>query len=745
MWQIQGLPFKLHAVTLLTLVLGVVVAAQVEMFSWPFAHRTLFLLLLAWGLLTSFEARLEYRVQDYRFTLGPAGICLAQVFLGTPAAMIVATASALADTLLNDNGRVERELGQATRPYAAVFHVSNAWIATAVGGTAYDFLYHQLDALPRVAVYLVATVAWAIAFLLPLTVIEMAGHSAARDYPLRRSWLQSIKRWAPSCISAVILSLCSLALFDTFGRTRAISYVGFLLIVYFAHRFYIEKDLAARQFELALAGARDGVAILEEHRIVYANDAFAELLDRPLEKVIGTDYGRYLAPHSLGWSDIEALREAGTAELELRRQDDTLVRVEVSTSPVLYHGRECLQLVARDVTARHALHLQAAESQKLRALGQMASGVAHDFNNGLMAIVGNLSVAQAVLSRPNPSSEALKMAADRLKMAEQSAMDAASTVRRLQIYSRPAPDVIETVELVDLCREVRLILRPLWYDRAQSEGRDILVEVSGEPPVPVEASPSELREAFTNLVTNAIHALPHGGVIRLQAMVEAGEAVVIVSDNGVGMPQELVDHIFEPFFTTKGKLGSGLGLFVTAGIVNHHGGRIEVKSVEGEGTTFTLHFPLAAEQAERETSVLPPIPPDLKVLIVEDDPSVRYATSGMLESAGVAVEAASDGATALEALSAGSYNLVITDRSMPGMTGMELARTVHAQYPRIPIIMITGWLGQTQEDEVEEPNDLIAARLHKPIQMPALLGAIHTAMLSVPPEEPLEAEAAVAE
>jgi CheY-like chemotaxis protein len=133
------------------------------------------------------------------------------------------------------------------------------------------------------------------------------------------------------------------------------------------------------------------------------------------------------------------------------------------------------------------------------------------------------------------------------------------------------------------------------------------------------------------------------------------------------------------------------------------------------------------------------------VLIVEDDPSVRYATVGMLESAGVAVEAASDGATALEALAAGEYSLVITDRSMPGMTGMELARTVHAQYPRLPIIMITGWLGQVQEEETaEEPESIIAATLHKPIQMPALLGAIHTAMSRVPPE-PEPAEAGVAE
>jgi CheY-like chemotaxis protein len=183
---------------------------------------------------------------------------------------------------------------------------------------------------------------------------------------------------------------------------------------------------------------------------------------------------------------------------------------------------------------------------------------------------------------------------------------------------------------------------------------------------------------------------------------------------------------------------------VTAGIVNHHGGRIAVQSAEGEGTTFTLHFPLAEEQAEHETQVLPPIPPGLRVLIVEDDPSIRYATSGMLESAGVTVEAASDGPTALAALETEEYHLVIADRSMPGMTGVELARRVHAQHPRIPIILITGWLRQGEEEEVDGANGLIAAQLHKPIQMPALFGAIHTARASVTPE-PVVPEPAVAE
>src|SRR5262249_28733062 len=152
----------------------------------------------------------------------------------------------------------------------------------------------------------------------------------------------------------------------------------------------------------------------------------------------------------------------------------------------------------------------------------------------------------------------------------------------------------------DLLREVRLILRPLWHDTTRSEGKEIKIEVAADAPLPVEASAAELREALINLVTNAVHAMPDGGIIRLASEIRDIDVVVSITDSGTGMPPEVVEHIFEPFFTTKGAKGTGLGLFVTAGIIAHHGGRIEVKSAPGEGTTFTIHLPLAQEKTTEE-------------------------------------------------------------------------------------------------------------------------------------------------
>jgi signal transduction histidine kinase/CheY-like chemotaxis protein len=741
MRQRSSLPGKLHIDTALTLLVGGFLAWWSGAFAWSSTELLLLLFLLLWGALASFDHRPEARVRELRLVLGPGAICLAQILatqlgVGSRAALVVATASTLADSLLNREGRSERELGDAPRGYAAAFHLGNAWIAVSLAGLVYGLVARLTAELPHLAMQAIAGGAWLAVCLLVFTLGEAFASAFARDYTLDRAWRQSLSRWAPSFVAGLVLSLASLALVMWLGRLLAFGILVLLFLIHFTSRFYIEKDQASRQFQSVLAGARDGVAILREYTIVYANEAFAQILKRPLAEILNTDYPRYLPPHAIGWTDLRALSEAGVAEMELRRPDNTLVRVEVAISPVLFNGRACLQLVARDVTARYALQRQAAQTQKLQALGQMAAGVAHDFNNALMAIVGNLSVARAVLSRPFPPPEAIEMAGNRLRMAEKSAMDAATTVRRLQVYSRPAPDVIEIVDLADLIREVRLILRPLWHDASRAEGKEISVEVSGEPPVPVEASPAELREALTNLVTNAVHAMPKGGSIRLTATVDEreAEAVVTVADTGTGMPQEVLDHIFEPFFTTKGKLGTGLGLFVTAGIINHHGGRVEVKSAPAQGTTFTLHFPVAEEKNADEAVELPQIPANLRALFVEDDEMVRDATAGMLESAGVTVEAVSSGAAALEALGAGEFDLVVTDMAMPGgMTGIDLAREVRTRHPNLPIILFSGYLGQAKQDGVDETEGLIAATLSKPLTLPSLLQAICTAVDSAEP------------
>lgn len=734
MRQLASLPPKLHLCVLLSLGLGLTLAARAGVFSWPPDRLPFALFLLFWGGLAAGDGRQGFEARSFRLTLGPPAIFLAQCIAGTRAALTVAAAVALADALFNSSGREEREIPSAPVPYTAVFSLGSTWIAVALGGLVYAWGARLGSGLAPALRPVPAGVAWLVGTLAPLTLVEGVAHAVATDRLLKREWPRSLLRNAPSFAVSIPVAVAALMLVQTFGARWSLTFLGSLFFALFALRFYQEKSSATRQVESILSGSKDGVAILKGHSIAYANNAFAEILSRPREQLVGTEYPRYLPIHAAGWSDLSVLAEARQAEWEMQRPDGSLVRVECSVSPVIFHGDECLQIVARDVTARYALQRHAAQSQKLQAMGQMAAGVAHDFNNALMAIVGNLSVARAILSRPSSSAEALEMASNRLKLAEKAAMDAATTVRRLQVYSKPAPDAIEIVEMSDLLREVRLILRPLWHDSARAEGREIRVDVSADPPLPVEASPAELREALINLVTNAVHAMPQGGAIRLGARIDDIDVVVTVGDTGTGMPPDVVERIFEPFFSTKGQKGTGLGLFVTAGIVAHHGGRIEVKSVQGEGTTFTMHFPLAQEKKKEERDELLALPEGTRIFLVEEDERVREAIVGMLETANVGVGTASTASSAVEEMGSERYDAVLTDVALAGMTGMDLARSIRSRYPNLPILMLSGWLGQTKQPGPEEsvPDGLISATLSKPLQLGALLQALHEVITPAP-------------
>src|SRR5207248_1920299 len=197
--------------------------------------------------------------------------------------------------------------------------------------------------------------------------------------------------------------------------------------------------------------------------------------------------------------------------------------------------------------------------------------------------------------------------------------------------------------------------------------------------------------ALTNLVYNAVHAMPQGGSLRFETAREDGWATLRVSDTGTGMSGEVLAHLFEPFYTTKGAAGSGLGLFVTYGLVTQHEGTIDVASAPGAGTTFRLRFPAVAPERPRaaESQLLPRA--GARVLVVDDEEVVRDVIGSMLRGAGLVVREAADAQSALSAIQAEPFDLVITDLSMPEMSGIDLARVARRAYPRLPFLLLTGW------------------------------------------------------
>ena len=219
-------------------------------------------------------------------------------------------------------------------------------------------------------------------------------------------------------------------------------------------------------------------------------------------------------------------------------------------------------------------------------------------------------------------------------------------------------------------------------------------EVDIEPgPVPwVAGQPEELREVFTNLLMNALEAMPRGGRLVFGLSPEGASAVVTVRDTGVGMPPETARRVFEPFFTTKGPQGSGLGLAVVWGIVSRHGGTVEVASRPGEGSTFTVRLPgdpSAPEPAPRAAPARPLRP--ARVLVVDDEAGVRAVLRELLGGEGYTVLDAPDGPSGLALCEEERVDVVLSDVSMPGMSGWEMAEACQTRFPDIPVGLITGW------------------------------------------------------
>ena len=350
-------------------------------------------------------------------------------------------------------------------------------------------------------------------------------------------------------------------------------------------------------------------------------------------------------------------------------------------------------------------------AEKLRALGEMASGVAHDFNNLLAAISGR---TQLLLGRVTDATQlrwvnAIKRAAD----------DGAHTVRRLQEFTRIRRDQpFVAVDLNDIIRGALEVTETRWRNEAQSRGITIDVETAlVSEPVMMLGNAAELREVLTNLILNAVDAMPEGGHLKLSSVVEDAEVEARVDDTGSGMTEEVRQKLFDPFFTTKGPKGTGLGLSITFGIVARHGGRIAVESVLGQGTTFRLRFPKRSTAEEGEVAApesnLTPLRP-LRCLVVDDEEEVASTLADMLEAKGHQPVVLTKSTEALTQVNAQHFDIVFTDLAMPDLSGFQLARAVKEMAPDLPVVLITGFGVELSPEQCRTNH--VDAVLTKPVE-----------------------------
>jgi PAS domain S-box-containing protein len=482
--------------------------------------------------------------------------------------------------------------------------------------------------------------------------------------------------------------------------------------------------------DMIIASNLDGV-------VTSWNTGATRLLGWETVEIIGRTVAAFLAPDSVAevWTLRSHLLMGGHAavhgELLAIAKNETRIPVWGSLAPILgAEGQPVgISMVARDLRQRKVLEDQLRQAQKLEAVGRLADGLAHDFNNVLTAVTGYAGLIESAVA----SDDAI---AEDARQIVRATGRAAELTRSLLAFSRGKPFEPKVVSLDAIIEDLVPMLRRLLPERIELRA-DL---ASGAV---LRADPAELELILVNLALNASDAMPDGGRLSVEtALVVLDErfasehlgvtpgqhAQLVVSDTGQGMTDEVRERIFEPFFTTKGGgTGTGVGLATVHATVDRAGGTIWVTSAPGEGASFRILFPAVSTPAATTDAAVAPLPPGgtERILLVEDDVLVRALATAVLRRAGYALTVRSDPREAVE-LDPGSFDLLVTDVVMPGLGGPALATRFRSRRPDLRVVFMTGF---AERDAAEQVGQLtIEPLLLKPFTPVGLLTAVRTAL-----------------
>ncbi len=510
-------------------------------------------------------------------------------------------------------------------------------------------------------------------------------------------------------------------------------------------RKWAEEELRKSEERFSKAFRNSPVAITisteDEGRYLDVNDAFLLMLGWQRRDVIG-----HTAAELHFWAEpldrAEMVRQVKEAEqvaklnIRYKTAKGETREAEVWAEPIELDGQRCVLAITRDVTEAQHLEAQFRQAQKMEAVGQLAGGVAHDFNNLLGVILGYTDLSLSLTAPESPANRNL----EQIKKASNRAV---ALTRQLLAFSRQQVVFPRVLDLNEVLQNLITMLRRLVSEE---------IAVSFRPAVPIGgiyADPGQIEQILMNLVVNARDAMPNGGEI----VIETGNAeldehyvslhpgsragqhvVLIVSDTGCGMDENVKSKIFEPFFTTKGVgKGTGLGLSTVYGIVKQNGGTIFVYSEPDNGTRFKIYFPAVALKAEHISQ--PHEHGESRggsetILVVEDDESLRELTARILQDAGYQVIEASDAENALDIVrtSQPRIDLLLTDVIMPGKTGIDLLEQAKALQPSLRSLFMSGYTG----DLVSQRGGSIqeVTFLEKPFTRDSLLAKVYFALHS---------------
>jgi len=506
-----------------------------------------------------------------------------------------------------------------------------------------------------------------------------------------------------------------------------------------------EKEIKeARDFlESVIESSRDGIIICDEKGyIISANTALEKMCRFRKEEMIG-EHASLLTTEDKDMR--KEIREKTISELfgkgftsykaKYKNKDGKTIDVECNTSMIKNEKGDYFAGVSiiRDITERREMEHKLLQSEKLKSLGELAGGVAHDFNNVLAAILGRAQLLKMIVEPPPGKQEGRKSVIELkkgLEIIEKASRDGAETVRRIQEFARRREEdrYFTMVNLNEIIENALEFSRVRWKDDAESKGIKINLQKEFSSLPLTSGSAAELREVFTNLINNAIDAMPQGGNIKIKTFKEDSHISVKVEDTGTGISKAIRDRIFDPFLTTKGVKSSGLGLSVSYGIINRHRGNITVDSVEGKGTAFIIKLPISEKVIETEqVKAIPEEQRKARILVIEDEENVLNILSAILIKGGHQVETASDGSQGIEMFEKEEFDLVFTDLGMPSMSGWQVAEKVKGINKRVPVALITGWNIELNESEMRKSGvDLL---VYKPFEVNQVLRLVQEGMV----------------
>lgn len=367
-------------------------------------------------------------------------------------------------------------------------------------------------------------------------------------------------------------------------------------------------------------------------------------------------------------------------------------------------------------------------TERLKAVGELASGAAHNFNNLLQIIIGAAQLAAINLDAGN-----LEKVRTSLEQILESSESGSETVRRLQSCTRVCkPDIFRkdsVFDLRDVVRPAAELTKPWWKTNPEKQGVHVHLNLNLNPGCTVSGNRHEIFEVVVNLIKNAAEALPNGGVIHIECYNDESHVVLKIHDSGIGIPKDMLTRLFIPFFSTKMAAGAGLGLSTSQTIIKRHGGEIFVQSAEGKGSTFTVTLPKADDQPA--TAIPSPSVRDdraLRILAIDDVEPILDLVAETLTALNHSVFTAPSGAEGIQLFKAQPVDVVICDLGMPGMTGWDVGRQIeqicrNKGMPKTPFVLLTGW-GDEVKDSAKMRESGVDRIVAKPFEIPQLVQLI---------------------